>query len=135
MHTLQQQCPTCRRFYPPPLNVGGIKRQRIVDILSRRPEGMTAEALMNAVYGDEDGPDGGRRVICVAIYQARKILRRQGYDIKSLNQKYPAVYILRRLDGSSIFEPPGPVDAGRLGSRIEPAGQAIVADFGLQAGD
>ena len=50
-------CPQCRRPFPPPLVVTGSLRQRMVNILADRPDGLTVNNLVDLVYADD--PDGG----------------------------------------------------------------------------
>jgi hypothetical protein len=59
-------------------------RQRLVDIVTNRPDGMAIGELVDAVYADD--PDGGPvtapRSVNVMIHKANKQLRSQGYQIK-----------------------------------------------------
>jgi hypothetical protein len=79
-------CPACRRPFPPPLVVTGSVRQRLVNIVSSRPDGIAIGDLVDAVYADD--PDGrpvtAPRSVNVMIHKANAQLAAQGYQIKSM---------------------------------------------------
>jgi hypothetical protein len=81
-----QICPQCRRPFPPALIVTGTRRQRLVDIISNRPDGIPIGDLVDQVYADD--PDGGPvtapRSVNVMIHKANAQLLAQGYQIKSM---------------------------------------------------
>ena len=92
-------CPTCHRPFPPPLVVTGSVRQRLVNIISGRPDGIEIHDLVGAVYADD--PDGGPvtapRSVNVMIHKANKQLAAQGYQIKSTWLGRGARYRLERI--------------------------------------
>jgi hypothetical protein len=47
-----QICPACQRPFPPHLIVHGPVRQRIVDAIANRPDGITRTELLDVVYAD-----------------------------------------------------------------------------------
>jgi hypothetical protein len=76
-------CPTCRRPFPPSLIVHGPVRQRVVDLIANRPDGITRGELINLVYADD--PNGGPdtpNTISVLVKDANKELAAQGYCIE-----------------------------------------------------
>jgi len=93
-------CPTCRRPFPPPLVVTGSVRQRLVNIIGGRPDGIEIYDLVGAVYADD--PDGGPvtapRSVNVMIHQANKQLAAQGYQIKSMWLGRGARYRIVKID-------------------------------------
>ena len=78
-----QLCPTCRRPYPPRLVVHGPVRQRIVNLVASRPDGITRGELLDLVYADEPngGPDNPN-TISVLIKHANEELAAQGFCIE-----------------------------------------------------
>jgi hypothetical protein len=79
-----QICPSCRRPLAPKLVVTGPVRQRIVDIVANRPDGITRGELIDAVYaGDVDGGPDTPNTVSVLIHLANQQLSRQGYRIES----------------------------------------------------
>ena len=92
-------CPACHRPFPPPLVVTGPLRQRMVNILADRPDGLTINDLVDQVYANE--PDGGPltapRSLNVMAHKANKQLRAQGYQIKSMWMGRGAIYRLVRI--------------------------------------
>ena len=76
-------CPTCRRPYPPRLIVHGPVRQRIVNLVASRPDGITRGELLDLVYADEPngGPDNPN-TISVLIKHANEELVAQGFRIE-----------------------------------------------------
>ena len=75
-------CPTCQRPYPPRLVVRGPVRQRIVDLIANRPDGITRDEILDVVYADD--PDGGpanANTISVLIKHANSELAAQGFRI------------------------------------------------------
>lgn len=76
-------CPHCMRPYPPELLVGGSVRQRLVDIVANRPDGVTRGELMDCLYATD--PNGGPdypNTISVLIHFANIRLRPLGFRIK-----------------------------------------------------
>jgi len=92
-------CPACQRPFPPPLVVTGPLRQRMVNILADRPDGLTINNLVDLVYARD--PDGGPltapRSLNVMAHKANKQLRSQGYQIKSMWMGRGAIYRLVRV--------------------------------------
>jgi hypothetical protein len=74
-------CPYCGQ---PLQRVTGRERRRLVEILARRPDGMTRRELADWLYADD--PNGGPEntlAVCQLVHQARLQLSRQGYTILS----------------------------------------------------
>ena len=95
-----QICPQCRRPFPPPLIVSGSVRQRLLDIIGNRPDGISIGDLVELVYADD--PDGGPvtalRSVNVMIHKANAQLAAQGYQIKAIWLGRGARYRLVRSD-------------------------------------
>ena len=75
-------CPACHRPFPPRLAVHGPVRQRIVDLIANRPDGITRSEIIATVYADDPngGPDNPN-TICVLIKLANEELAEQGWHI------------------------------------------------------
>jgi hypothetical protein len=98
MNRRQHICPACRRPFPPPLIVHGPIRQRIVDIVGARPDGITLGELLDLVYAAD--PGGGPdfpNTISVTIHNANRELAPQGYRILPAWRGRGARYRLVRL--------------------------------------
>ena len=82
MSRRRRLCPTCHRPFPPRLAVHGPVRQRIVDVIADRPDGITRVELLDLVYADDPsgGPDNPN-TICVLIKHANAELAAQGFRI------------------------------------------------------
>jgi hypothetical protein len=84
MRTNSSVCPYCGQALLPELRVTGRERRRLVEILARRPEGMTRRELADWLYADD--PNGGPEntlAVCQLVHQARLQLCEQGYTIIS----------------------------------------------------
>jgi len=84
MRTNSSVCPYCGQALPPELRVTGRERRRLVEILARRPHGMTRRELADWLYADD--PNGGPEntfAVCQLVHQARLQLAAQGYTIIS----------------------------------------------------
>jgi hypothetical protein len=93
----QKICPECRRPFPPALPVRGPVRQRIVNLIASRPDGITRHELIALVYASD--PNGGpstENVISVLVKRANEDLAGQGYRITS-NGGPGSRYQLQRL--------------------------------------
>ena len=90
-------CPTCQRPYPPRLVVHGPVRQRIVDAIANRPDGITRGELLDVVYADDvnGGPDNPN-TISVLVKSANAELAAQGYRIEPTWRGRGARYRLTR---------------------------------------
>jgi hypothetical protein len=92
-------CPACGRPFPPPLVVTGSVRQKLVNIISARPDGIEIGDLVDQVYADD--PDGGPvtapRSINVMVHRANAQLAAQGYQIKAMWLGRGARYRLVRI--------------------------------------
>ena len=79
-------CPACHRPFAPALIVSGSVRQRLVDIVSNRPDGIPIGELVDQVYADciDGGPVTAPRSVNVMIHKANKQLRPQGYQIEAM---------------------------------------------------
>jgi hypothetical protein len=76
-------CPACRRPFPPLLVVHGPVRQRVVDLIANRPDGITRAELLDLVYADD--PNGGPdtpNTISVLVKNANAELAALGYRIE-----------------------------------------------------
>jgi hypothetical protein len=106
-----KQCPCCGRPYPvshptTQLFVGGFIRQRIVNFIAERPEGVERAELMDHVYAGtrEGGPPTASNVISVLIHEANRRLAPQGYRIAS-SGGHGSRYYLEDLHGDSVEQP------------------------------
>jgi hypothetical protein len=90
-------CPHCGQPLPAKFTVTGRERRKLVEILSRRPSGMTRKDLADAIYADDiDGGPDNTFAVCQLVHQARLQLIPQGYTIVS-NRGPGAHYRLIRL--------------------------------------
>ena len=82
MSRRRRLCPTCHRPFPPRLVVHGPVRQRIIDAIANRPDGITRGELLSLVYADDvnGGPDNPN-TISVLIKHANAELAAQGFRI------------------------------------------------------
>jgi hypothetical protein len=79
-----QTCPTCHRPLAPELAVNGPVRQRLVDIVANRPDGITRAELIDIIYAAD--PNGGPETpntISVLVHLANHQLTKQGYRIEA----------------------------------------------------
>jgi hypothetical protein len=93
-----QSCPTCHRPFPPRLTVHGPVRQRIVDLIANRPDGITRNEILNLAYADD--PNGGPddpNTISVLIKHANAELVTQGFRILPAWRGRGARYRLVRI--------------------------------------
>lgn len=91
-------CPCCKRPFPPSIAVQGRIRQRLVDLVAGRPDGITSSELMDLLYADD--PNGGPEnpvVVRSHVYQANKGLAQHGYTIKAHHPGSGARYKLVEL--------------------------------------
>jgi hypothetical protein len=66
------------------LIVGGTVRQRIVDVIASRPDGIDRESLIRIVYAcDPNGGPDTPNTVSVIVHHANRVLRQQGYEITS----------------------------------------------------
>jgi hypothetical protein len=92
-------CPTCHRPFPPKLIVHGPVRQRIVDAIENRPDGITRAELLDIVYGDDiDGGPNDPNTISVLIKKANEELAAQGYCISPAWLGRGARYRLMKIE-------------------------------------
>jgi hypothetical protein len=80
--------------------VSGSVRQRLVNIVADRPDGIPINELVDQVYANDPdgGPVTGPRSVNVMIHKANKQLRPQGYQIESMWLGRGARYHLVRID-------------------------------------
>jgi len=79
-----QICLTCRRPLAPRLVVNGPVRQRIVNIIADRPDGIARTELLDIVYADSvDGGPNTPNTVSVLIHCANQQLAEQGYRIEA----------------------------------------------------
>jgi hypothetical protein len=91
-------CPQCRRPFPPLLVVHGPVRQRIVDAIANRLDGITRAELMTVVYADDvDGGPDNPNTISVLIKHANAELAAQGFRIAPTWRGPGARYRLTRI--------------------------------------
>jgi hypothetical protein len=92
-------CPACQRPLPEALIVTGPRRQRLVNILADRPDGVPVRDLVDLVYADDPngGPLTAQRSLNVIAHRANIQLRPQGYQIKSMWLGRGARYRLTRI--------------------------------------
>ena len=78
-------CPTCQRPHPPGLMVSGPVRSRVLELVARRPDGISPKELEDIVYGDrpDGGPEWAANSIKTAVWNANKELQPQGYMIRA----------------------------------------------------
>src|SRR6516225_1673600 len=82
MRTNSSVCPYCGQPLLHEPRVTGRERRRLVEILARRPHGMTRRELADWLYADD--PNGGPEntfAVCQLVHQARLQLAAQGYTI------------------------------------------------------
>ncbi len=92
-------CPACRRPFAPNLVVHGPVRQRIVDAVANRPDGITRAELLGVVYADDiDGGPENPNTIAVLIKHANAELAAQGYRIAPTWRGRGARYRLLRSE-------------------------------------
>jgi hypothetical protein len=79
--------------------VSGSVRQRLVDIVSARPDGIAIGDLVDQTYADrlDGGPLTAPRSVNVMIHKANLQLLRQGYQIKPMWLGRGARYRLVRI--------------------------------------
>ena len=100
-------CPTCQRPFPPRLVVHGPVRQRIVDVIANRPDGITRAELLDVVYGDDvDGGPDNPNTIAVLIKYANAELAAQGYQIQPTWRGRGARYRITRIHAAVAAESP-----------------------------
>jgi hypothetical protein len=81
-HYERAVCPHCQRPFPPALQVRGPVRQRIVDLIASRPDGITRRELLDLVYAtDPNGGPANENTISVTIRNANRELVNLGYCI------------------------------------------------------
>jgi hypothetical protein len=93
-------CPACHRPFLPKLIVHGPVRQRIVDAIANRPDGITRAEIIDIVYADDiDGGPDNPNTISVLIKHANVELATQGYRIEPAWRGRGARYRMRRVGG------------------------------------
>lgn len=92
-------CPTCNRPWAPDIQVGGQRRQGLLDYIIKHPEGVTTERLKGHVWADDaDGGPDSRTIVAVMIRQINIKLEDQGEKIRvrgsgGPGSVYKAVYL------------------------------------------
>jgi hypothetical protein len=78
-------CPCCKRPLPPALTVSGPIRSRVLELVSRRPDGISIGEIVGIVYMDDPNgePEWAENSIKTAVYNANKELRPQGFVIRA----------------------------------------------------
>ena len=98
----RETCAMCGRPFPPQLQVTGPRRQRLVNLVAGRPDGITRRELMDAIYADD--PNGGAttmNTISVFVHWANLQLKNQGWHIRSTRGP-GSRYYLEKLNGDSV---------------------------------
>ncbi len=94
---MNTSCSECGRELPPKLSVTGRRRLAMLEILLRRPNGLTDPEIREYVYRDDE--DGGAETRTIVSSMKREInqqIRSQGWEIYCRGGP-GAVYRLRRL--------------------------------------
>jgi hypothetical protein len=74
-------------------------RQRIVDVIANRPDGVTRAELLDVVYADDvDGGPDNANTIAVLIKHANEDLKPQGFRIEPTWRGRGARYRLIRIE-------------------------------------
>jgi hypothetical protein len=74
-------------------------RQRIIDVIAARPDGITRAELLDVVYGDDiDGGPDNANTISVLIKHANEDLKPQGFRIEPTWRGRGARYRLIRIE-------------------------------------
>ena len=98
MSRCPQICPHCKRPFPPRLAVHGPVRQRIVDLIANRPDGITRNEIIATVYADDiDGGPDNPNTVSVLIKHANAQLAEQGFRIEPAWRGRGARYRLVRI--------------------------------------
>jgi hypothetical protein len=89
-------CPCCQR----PLaerRLGGWYRDRIFELVSARPNGVSTLEIINVIYSHraDGGPTWANKAVHVMIYLMNKTLAKDGWRIRSTRGR-GAVYRLER---------------------------------------
>jgi hypothetical protein len=94
-----QICPHCRRPFPPQLLVAGSVRQRLVNAIANRPDGITIAELMDVVYADDPsgGPETPNSLYVIKRFANRQ-LTPQGYRIEPTSRGAGARYRLVEIE-------------------------------------
>lgn len=81
--SMMRVCPTCGRPYAKALKVSGSLRQRLVDVLLNRVDGVEMQDLIKIIYATEPhgAPMYASNSIAVMTHMANEELRAQGYAI------------------------------------------------------
>lgn len=76
-------CPTCGRAYPPKLEVHGPVRQRLVNVLVARPDGIAISDVIDLVYANapDGAPPSARSCINVMAHLANDEIKSKGWRI------------------------------------------------------
>ena len=101
----RDNCPMCGRPFPPKLVVSGPCRQRLVNLVAGRPDGITRAELLDLIYAsDPTGGYSGNRtpnVISVLVHWANLQLAPQGWHIRSTRGP-GARYYLEQKNGDPV---------------------------------
>jgi hypothetical protein len=96
------------------LLVSGPVRQRVVNLVASRPDGIPTAELHSLVYATD--PNGGPSLnnIVAVVHYANKQLRPQGYEIYPTSRGRGARYALRVFDADAKRQPARAIDHLRL---------------------
>jgi hypothetical protein len=80
-----ERCPCCGQDIPPALKVTGTVRQRAVNLIAGRRNGISLNELIELIYADRPNgePDFAASSIKTTIHYANRALQPQGYRIRS----------------------------------------------------
>ncbi|HXH94049.1 MAG TPA: hypothetical protein VNN25_20910, partial [Thermoanaerobaculia bacterium] len=74
-------CPTCKRPFPPEIELSSRFRQKIYDFIARHPEGVTTMDIMQEIYAERlDGGPESPNVIRVMVSHINAELERRGIE-------------------------------------------------------
>ena len=76
-------CPCCNRPLPPALTVSGPLRNRVLELVARRPNGISMMELVGIVYMGCREPPWAVGSVKSTVFQMNKELKPQGYMIRA----------------------------------------------------
>lgn len=102
-------CPHCQTAPTPSLVVSGPIRSRVLELVARRPDGISAAEVSDIVYGDhpDGGPTWAANSIKTAVWNANRELKPQGYMIRAKHGpggRYRLIKIADHREMAGILE-------------------------------
>lgn len=76
-------CPTCKRPFPPEVQLSGKRRQLLYDYVARHPAGVTTAQIMDYVWNDD--PNGGPNssdIVSSMVYQINDEFSRRDFGFR-----------------------------------------------------